>query len=64
MYTRLEPVSIVRLLASQQTEVKDHPASLGMTCSQHAESPAAFGFVEQDHCFKTVVTETPQGDGL
>ena len=31
-----------------QTEVKDHPASLGMPCSQHIESHSRRGFLDRD----------------
>ena len=41
---------------SSQTEVNDHPSSLRVMYDQHAKSPATLGFLDQNYCFKSVVT--------
>ena len=47
-----------------QREVKDHSASLDMTCSQHLESLPVACFIDQDYSYKTVATNIPQDAGL
>ena len=42
---------------SSQTEVNDHPSSLRVMYDQHAKSPATLGFLDQNYCFKSVVTQ-------
>ena len=42
-----------------QKEVNDHPASLGVMCRRHVESPAVFYFIERDYFYKSVATQIP-----
>ena len=49
---------------SQQTEVKDHPASLRVICGQHIEFPAVVGFVDWNYCYKIEATQISYGAGL
>ena len=43
-----------------QTEMKDHPACLRVTC-QHARPPAFVGFLDQDCRYKSVTTQILRG---
>ena len=47
-----------------QTEVEDLQASLGVTCCQHVESPVAFGLLDKDCRFKSVVIIVPNFAGF
>ena len=44
---------------SPHTEMKDHPASLRVTCVQHIESPTFTGFLDQEYCNKSKATQIP-----
>ena len=38
-----------------QTEMKNNPARLGVTCDHHVNSPAVVGFLNRDYFYKLVV---------
>jgi hypothetical protein len=42
-----------------QTEVNGHPASLGVTCGQHVESPAVVCFLDHNYYYKLVAAQIP-----
>ena len=43
--------------------IDNHPANLGMTCSQHV-SPPAVGVLDQNYCYKLEATQIPPDAGL
>ena len=40
-----------------QTEMKDHPASLGVTCDKHVDLPAISSFIARDYSYKLLATQ-------
>ena len=46
------------------TEVKDHPASLGLTHGSMLNFPATVGFLDQNYCYKSVTTQISHNAGL
>ena len=37
-----------------ETEVYDHPATLGVTCGQHVESPTVVGYLEWNYRYYSI----------
>ena len=48
----------------QRIEVRDHPASLGVTCDQHIEFQGIVDLLNRDYRYMSLDTQIPRDAGL